>query len=67
MLGNFHAFYHLIILQKNIFLKNNIRNTIRVSKNLDPDLVPNCLQMISTDRTSTQTVKVGMFLGKDLY
>ena len=44
---------------KSTFSKNSFRNTIRVSKSLDPeaqhfvgpDLGPNCLQKLSTDDT----------------
>ena len=51
---------------KSTFTKNSFRNTIRLSNRLDqdqarhlvgPDLGPNCLQRISADDTSRQTVK----------
>ena len=50
-----------------LFQKNSIKNTIRVSNSLDsdqarlfvgPDLGPNCLQMLSVDNTSRQRVEV---------
>ena len=56
----------LIFFSKSTFLKKNFRNTIRVSNSLDPDqarhfvwpdLVPNCLQRLSTEDTSRQGVK----------
>ena len=34
------------------FSKNSFRNTTKVLNCLDPDLVPNCLQMLSADGKS---------------
>ena len=57
-------FCHLLIFPISTFSKNSIRNTIRVSNNLDPDqarhfvgpdLGPNCLQRLSADTTSRQS------------
>ena len=74
MLGNFLAFYRLLIFfSKSSFSKNYFRNTIRVSNSLDPDqarhfvgpdLGPNCLQRLSADNTSKRRAKVGMVFGK---
>ena len=58
-------FCRLLNFFKIHFLKNSFRNTIRVSKSLDPDqarcsvgpdLVPNCLQKLSADDTRRQRV-----------
>ena len=65
--------------QNELFSKNSFKNTIRVSKSLDPeqarysvgpDLGPNCLQRLSADDTSRQIVKwsadleVGLYVSK---
>ena len=51
----------LLIFSKSTFLKNSVRNNIRVSNSLDPDqaryfvgpyLGPNCLEKLSADDTS---------------
>ena len=52
---------------KFVLFKNSFRNTIRVSKSLDPDqewhsvvpvLGPNCLQRLSADKKSSPARKV---------
>ena len=57
--------------QNHLFQKKYFRNTIRVSNSLiqpvEPDLGPNCLQMLSADDTSKQRVKVGVVSGKVNY
>ena len=63
MLGNFSCFYcRLLTFSKLAFLqKKSFRNTIRVSKGLEPDqgrlsvspdLGPNCLQRLQADEKS---------------
>ena len=59
MLGNFSCFWcRLLNFPKVFFFKNSFRNTVRVSKGLDPDqdrpivgpdLGTNCLQRLSAD------------------
>ena len=66
----FHALCRrLIFFLQNHISKSSFRNTIRASNSLDPDqarhyvgpdLDPNCLQMLSTDETGGQIVKVGV-------
>ena len=60
-------FCHLLILFKIYFSENSFRNTISMSKQLDPDqdrhsvgldLGPNCFQRLSVDDTSRQRVKM---------
>ena len=55
MLGIFSCFCRLLTSEL-MFSKNSFRNTIRVSKSVDPDrcfvspdLCPNCLQRLSAD------------------
>ena len=62
MVGNFLCFFSSAnFFQNQIFFKKSFRNTIRVSKSLDPDqarhfVMPdlglNCLQRLSADITS---------------
>ena len=68
-MGNFSCFFVVCcFFSKSTFSKNSFRNTITVSKSLDPDqarhfvgpdLGPNCLQRISADDTCKQRVKSG--------
>ena len=55
----FRVFFLLsaFFFSKSTFLKNSLRNTIRVSNSLDPDDSPNCLQRLSADDTRRQRVK----------
>ena len=46
-----------VFFSKSTFLKNSLRNTIRVSNSSDPDDSPNCLQRLSADDTRRQRVK----------
>ena len=71
MLGNFACFFVVcLFFSKLTFSKNSFRNTIRMSNSLDPDrarhfvgpdLGPNCLQRISTDDTSRQSVEATVY------
>ena len=54
------------LVSQSTYLKNSLRNTIRVSNSFDPDqdqqnvgpdLGPNCLQKLAADDTSKQRVK----------
>ena len=64
LLGSFAYCFHLLI---DLFSQNiSFRNTIRMLNSLDPDqarqnvgpdLGPNCLQRLSTDDTSCESVK----------
>ena len=65
ILGNFAFFLSSVVFFKSTFSKNSFRNTIRVTDNLDADqarpivglgLLPNCLQKLSADDTSSQRV-----------
>ena len=66
MLVYFHVFCRLLIFySKSPFSKNSSRHLIRVPISLDPDqarhfvgpdLGPNCLQKLSADDTSKQTL-----------
>ena len=58
------------MFSKSTLSKNSFRNAIRVSNSLDldqaqhfvgPDQGPNCLQRLSADETSRQTVKQTFF------
>ena len=58
----FMPFCRLLIIVKINFFQNSFRNTIRVSNSLDPDQVrhfvgpdlgQNCLQKLSSDKTSS--------------
>ena len=67
LLGNFsESLSSASFFSNQLFPKNNLGNTIRVSNSLDtdqarrffgPDLGLNCLQMLSADDTSRQKVK----------
>ena len=61
MFGYFlHAFLSsadFFLFSKSTFSKNSLRNTIRETNSLDPDLGSNCLQRLSADDTSRQRVK----------
>ena len=53
----------VLFLESFFFSKTSFRNTIRVSNSLDldlvgPDLDPDCLQKLSSDDTSRETVSV---------
>ena len=69
------AFRHLLIFfSKSSFLKNSLRNTIKVTDSLDqdharcfvgPDLGPNCLQRLSADDICRQGVNGSMSAVKE--
>ena len=63
--------YSCFLSSADFFLNNSFRNTIRVSKSLDPDqarhfvgpdLGPNFLQILLADNTSRQRVTAGVVL-----